>query len=59
MLIQISNRCDMGCPHCMQDSSQAIVACMSQFKPCMRCKNSKHLYDDNEKMTAARKILGL
>lgn len=41
------------------DTALAISAYMCQFKPCMRCKNSKHLYDDNEKMTAARKILGL
>jgi MoaA/NifB/PqqE/SkfB family radical SAM enzyme len=43
----------------VRDDSFTIVKNMFKFKPCMRCKNSKHLYDDNEKMAAARKILGL
>jgi organic radical activating enzyme len=41
------------------DTALAISAHMSQFKPCMRCKNSRHIFDVNQKMIQARKILGL
>lgn len=41
------------------DGSVDIWNNMRQFKPCMRCKNSKHLYDDNEEMASVRKILGI
>lgn len=36
-----------------------IYSRMRQFKPCMRCKNSKRLFDDDPKLIVARNILGI
>lgn len=42
-----------------KDTFGAIYERMREFKPCMRCKNSKRLFDEDEQMATVRKILGL
>lgn len=32
---------------------------MRQFRPCMRCKNSRRLFDPHPKLAVAREILGI
>lgn len=41
------------------ESTDTIYSRMRQFKPCMRCKNSKRLFDDDPKLAVAREILGI
>ena len=42
------------------DTTADIWQRMRQFKPCMRCKNSKRLFvDDDPKIAVAREILGI
>ena len=43
----------------LSDTPDQIYNRMRQFKPCMRCKNSKKLYDNEEKLAVAREILGI
>lgn len=43
-----------------EHSIKDIFLRMRQFKPCMRCKNSKRLFvDDDPKIAVAREILGI
>lgn len=41
------------------DTSDAIYSRMRQFRPCMRCKNSRRLFDNDPKLAVAREILGI
>jgi len=41
------------------ESSDIIYSRMGEFKPCMRCKNSKKLYDNEDKLALAREIFGI
>lgn len=41
------------------ESYANIYERMRLFKPCMRCKNSQRLLDDNPKMAMVREILGI
>lgn len=42
-----------------RESSDTIFSRMRQFKPCMRCKNSRRLFDDDPQVVMAREILGI
>jgi organic radical activating enzyme len=47
MLIQISNRCDEGCPHCLQDSREdGGLMSLETFKSAVRfgCETGWHLF---------------